>query len=67
MREKLLRLAKFNQKWFGALLLFLIYFVGLGPAAIAHRLVRIFTRKQGAGWVKTAKPTLSLADLEEQS
>lgn len=67
MKEKIFRLAKFNQKWFGALLLFLIYFVGLGPAAIAHRLSRFFTRKQGTGWVKTAKPTLTLADLEEQS
>lgn len=67
MKEKILRLAKFNQKWFGALLLFLIYFVGLGPAALAHRLTRVFTRKQECGWVKTAKPSLTLADLEEQS
>lgn len=68
MREKMIRLAKFNQKWFGAVLLTLIYFLGLGPAALYHqaRLALGLTRKQ-EGWQKAAKPVLNLRDLEEQS
>ena len=68
MKEKMIRLAKFNQKWFGAFLLALIYLVGLGPAAIYQRAVIALglTRKQ-EGWQKLARPSLVLRDLEEQS
>lgn len=69
MRERLIRLAKFNQKWFGALLLTFAYLLGLGPAAVYYRLSKLFglTRKQERGWVPLKNPSPSLKQLEEQS
>lgn len=69
MRERLIRLAKFNQKWFGALLLTFAYILGLGPAAIYHRISTLFgfTRKQERGWTPIKAPSPGLKQLEEQS
>ena len=69
MRERLLRLAKFNQKWFGALLLAFAYILGLGPAAIYYRLRSLvgLTRKQERGWIPMKAPSPGLKQLEEQS
>ena len=69
MRERLIRLAKFNQKWFGALLLTFVYILGLGPAAVYYRLSNLFglTRKQERGWRAISAPSPGLKQLEEQS
>ena len=69
MKEKLLRLARFNQKWLGMALLILIYFVGLGPVALARKATRLFglNPETGGGWQKAAKVSLTLKKLEEQS
>ena len=70
MREKILRLARFNQKWMGAVLLSLIYILGLGPAVLTYRLgrlLRISRTPPVAGWQPSPQSTLKLSDLEEQS
>ena len=69
MKEKMLRLARFNQKWLGMFFLTLIYFLGLGPVAIIRKLGLIsgFRRHQVGGWRKAPGIPFTLKRIEEQS
>jgi hypothetical protein len=69
MKERLVRLAKWNQRVIGALLLALAYLAGIGPASVFLRIGRFFGfgREAGGGWRPLARREWALDDLKEQS
>jgi hypothetical protein len=69
MKERLVRIAKWNQRVLGAVLLAVAYTLGIGPASVALRFARLvgLAKPPRRGWQPLARREYTLDDLKEQS
>ena len=69
MKERLVRIAKWNQRYLGAVLLAIAYLGVIGPTSLFLKLGRFagWRRESEGGWQKLEGREISLESLREQS